>query len=104
VSKNNALILASCIVLMITGASVRPVEAQGCNGRCLFDQYGHPICSLSLYGTRICFEGQDTCAEFECWDMAIASQEASAGPQCSMRSLKPVLTGQIEVAKLKART
>lgn len=60
-------------------------SAQGlCSGRCLVNPVTlEPYCSLSLFGTRICVEGVDYCAEFACPDGATAGEpETTIAGRC----------------------
>jgi hypothetical protein len=82
-----------------------------CSGRCLVNlQTGQPYCSLSLFGTRICVEGVDYCAEFACpYGLTGESESQSAGllqpaGQCQQASAVQVPAVQVKVVTLKART
>jgi hypothetical protein len=75
--KRNAarFLLPICGALLIgTWISPSSISAQGlCSGRCFLDYITlQPYCGLSLFGTRICHEGPDYCAEFACPDWATA--------------------------------
>jgi hypothetical protein len=68
-----------------------------CNGRCLINpQTWLPYCSLSLFGSNICYEGYDYCAEFACpyGAMADEPQPANAG-QCAQASPAPLSANQV---------
>ena len=88
------------VFILALSFSARPASAE-CNGRCLIDQFGRPYCSLSFFGTVLCVEEQDFCAEFACPYGALpVGRDVLA--KCSTQALPAVQ--QIEVVELKARS
>jgi hypothetical protein len=87
---------------LLVAASIRPAAAQGlCSGRCLVDWYGHPYCSLSVFGVAKCVEAIDFCVEFPCDEAAMPPVE-NAATKCSQP--QRLATSTIEVVTLRARS
>jgi hypothetical protein len=112
----------SCLfTLVLTGGSLMAssLDAQVlCSGRCLQSPGGLTwSCSLSLFGQWICVDGQDYCAEFECWNSvsvtpsdqrvaAAGSVSPPAGRAVCSQTTPPATPAEtkIQVESLKSRT
>lgn len=113
-TAKRASVLAGFLAFAAVVTSPSPASAAValCNGRCLV--IDRPVCSLSLFGQVICFEGVDYCAEFACpYSASLPSQplgqpSLQAAPllQCALSPEVsfPRLPGGIQVTYLKARS
>lgn len=119
-TRNFALLGKTGLVVLFLLAGHQlalPLEAQSlCSGRCLVNPLTlRPYCSLSLFGQWICEDGQDWCAEFDCWasqptpepetvGAAGSSFLATPSPLCHRATTTQAGEGKVQVVALKARS